>query len=100
MQSGAIPPSTYASSSTNPLGGHEHRSGPAPLPAYHREDVNAIKQQLQDVLGDQGLPYWRACGEFLDGHLRRDEYVGMVTKWLKGNGKSATRGGMTRADPA
>lgn len=57
---------------------------PAELPPYERVDIEAIKQELHVLLGDNGLPYWKALNGFLLGQLRRDELVSMVRKWLKG----------------
>lgn len=36
------------------------------------------------MLGDNGLPYWKALNGFLLAQLRRDELTSMVGKWLKG----------------
>lgn len=91
MQGGSSQASQHASSSSNPLGSSEIRSSPAPLPPNHRRDINAIKQELQDVLGDQGLPYWTALGDYLEYRLRHDEFLGMVKKWLGRDGASAAQ---------
>jgi hypothetical protein len=90
MQGSSSQASQHASSSSNPAGGADHRSGPSPLPPSHRKDINAIKQELQDVLGDQGLPYWTALGDYLAYRLRHDEFLGMVKKWLGRNGASTS----------
>jgi hypothetical protein len=54
------------------------------LPPFQRTDINALKQELHDVLGDRGLPYWRALNGYLLGQIGRDELVSMVNRWLKG----------------
>lgn len=83
------PPGQHASSSTPPpvasqVNG-DRLAPPADLPPYERIDLDAIKQELHDALGENGLPYWKALNGFLLGQLRRDELVGMVHKWLKGS---------------
>ena len=87
------PPNQHASTSTPPSTLHANQingthtneeSKPAELPPYERVDIEAIKQELHDLLGENGLPYWKALNGFLLGQLRRDELVSMVKKWLKG----------------
>lgn len=85
-------PAPMASTSTStppPLNGASGSNGPAlqpqPLPPYERVDIDAIKQELHDVLGDNGLPYWRTLNGYLLGQLSRDELVALVKKWLKGD---------------
>ena len=57
---------------------------PQPLPAFRRLDIHAVKQELHDVLGDDGLPYWKALNGYLLGQVGRDELGMMVKGWLKG----------------
>lgn len=87
------PPNQHASTSTPPSapqglqsnGTHTYGdTKSAELPPYERVDIEAIKQELHGLLGENGLPYWKALNGFLLGQLRRDELVSMVRKWLKG----------------
>ena len=57
---------------------------PQPLPAFRRVDIHAVKQELHDVLGEDGLPYWKALNGYLLGQVGRDELEIMVKGWLKG----------------
>lgn len=92
MTSTFPPPSQHASSSTPPLQlnhlspkpNGETSTPPVELPPYERIDLDVVKQELHDALGENGLPYWKALNGFLLGQLRRDELVGMVRRWLKG----------------
>jgi transcriptional coactivator HFI1/ADA1 len=93
------PPHPHASTSTLPStlpqsqsNGHHvnEDSKPAELPPYERVDIEAIKQELHDLLGENGLPYWKALNGFILGQLRRDELVSMVKKWLKGPHRKST----------
>jgi transcriptional coactivator HFI1/ADA1 len=88
MQASAPPPANaHASSSTGHLGAPYHPTlqRVEPLPSFQRVDINAIKQELHDVLGDRGLPYWKALNGYLLGQIGRDEMISMVTRWLKGS---------------
>ncbi|WWC62418.1 uncharacterized protein I303_105014 [Kwoniella dejecticola CBS 10117] len=60
------------------------RSALKPLP-FERIDTHSIKQQLHDVLGEDGLPYWKALNGYLQGQLGRGELEGMVKSWFKGD---------------
>jgi transcriptional coactivator HFI1/ADA1 len=51
---------------------------------HRRIDVNEIKQQLHDALGEDGLPYWKAVGAYLIGQIAKEELANMVRGWLKG----------------
>ena len=80
--------STRVSTSTNtqstlPASYHPNPR-PRPLPPFHRVDVNAIKQDLHDALGEDGLPYWKALNGYLLGQVGKDELSFMVKGWLKG----------------
>ncbi|WVQ65921.1 uncharacterized protein L199_004099 [Kwoniella botswanensis] len=57
---------------------------PKPIP-FERIDTHSIKQQLHDVLGEDGLPYWKALNGYLLGQLARSELEGMVRGWFKGD---------------
>ncbi|WVW84512.1 hypothetical protein I302_106546 [Kwoniella bestiolae CBS 10118] len=57
---------------------------PKPLP-FERIDTHSIKQQLHDVLGEDGLPYWKALNGYLLGQLAKSELEGMVRGWFKGD---------------
>lgn len=57
---------------------------PQPLPPFQRIDIHPIKQELHDVLGENGLPYWKALNGYLLGQVGREEMAGMVKGWLKG----------------
>ncbi|ORY31420.1 transcriptional regulator of RNA polII, SAGA, subunit-domain-containing protein [Naematelia encephala] len=59
----------------------------APIP-FERMDVHLIKQELHDVLGRDGLPYWKALNGYLLGQVSRDELNYMVQTWLKGENVS------------
>ncbi|KIR54360.1 transcriptional coactivator HFI1/ADA1 [Cryptococcus gattii Ru294] len=48
-----------------------------------RIDIHAIKQELHDVLGEAGLPYWKSLNAYLVGQLGRGELEEMVRGWLK-----------------
>lgn len=50
-----------------------------------RVDIHAIKQELHDVLGEAGLPYWKSLNAYLVGQLGRAELEDMVRGWLKGD---------------
>ncbi|WVF69321.1 hypothetical protein IAT40_004097 [Kwoniella sp. CBS 6097] len=56
---------------------------PRPIP-FERMDTHAIKQELHDVLGEDGLPYWKALNGYLLGQIARDELESMVRSWFKG----------------
>jgi transcriptional coactivator HFI1/ADA1 len=89
MQASVPPPANgHASTSTNPSVANGNHQTPTiraeHLPPFQRTDINALKQELHDVLGDRGLPYWRALNGYLLGQIARDELVSMVTRWLKG----------------
>ncbi|WWC70627.1 uncharacterized protein I206_104578 [Kwoniella pini CBS 10737] len=55
-----------------------------PIP-FERIDTHSIKQQLHDVLGEDGLPYWKALNGYLLGQIGRGELEGMVKSWFKGD---------------
>lgn len=57
---------------------------PHPIFTIQRVDIHAIKQELHDALGEDGLPYWKALNGYLLGQLRREELGVMVTGWFKG----------------
>ncbi|KAL7410953.1 transcriptional regulator of RNA polII, SAGA, subunit-domain-containing protein [Mrakia frigida] len=71
-----------ASTSNAPL----EKSMKTPAP-YVRIDTLKIKQQLHDVLGENGLPYWQALVSFLTGKIGREELDGLVDGWLGGTEK-------------
>ncbi|WVQ96821.1 hypothetical protein IAU59_003928 [Kwoniella sp. CBS 9459] len=56
---------------------------PRPIP-FERMDTHAIKQELHDALGEDGLPYWKALNGYLLGQIARDELESMVRSWFKG----------------
>jgi hypothetical protein len=62
--------------------GQPHR--PRHLPQFQRADIHAIKQELHDVLGENGLPYWKALNGYLLGQIGREEMMSLVGGWLKG----------------
>ncbi|WWC88810.1 uncharacterized protein L201_003723 [Kwoniella dendrophila CBS 6074] len=72
----ALPPQNYNPDSIPKL--------PRPLP-FERIDTHSIKQQLHDVLGEDGLPYWKALNGYLLGQLGRGELESMVRSWFKGD---------------
>ncbi|RXK41652.1 hypothetical protein M231_01152 [Tremella mesenterica] len=47
-------------------------------------DPALIKQELHDVLGVNGLPYWKAMNGYLLGQLGRAEVLDMIRDFLKG----------------
>jgi hypothetical protein len=57
-----------------------------------RVDLGAIKQDLHDALGENGLPYWKALNGYLLGQIGKSEMESMVKGWLKGKGTSFIRG--------
>ncbi|OCF31319.1 hypothetical protein I316_07105 [Kwoniella heveanensis BCC8398] len=56
---------------------------PRPIP-FERMDTHAIKQELHDELGEDGLPYWKALNGYLLGQIGRNELESMVRSWFKG----------------
>jgi len=89
MQASVPPPANgHASTSTNASVANGTYQAPTiraeHLPPFQRTDINALKQELHDVLGDRGLPYWRALNGYLLGQIARDEIVSIVNRWLKG----------------
>lgn len=56
-------------------------TGPIP---FERIDINGIKKELQDALGDDGLRYWKAVSGYLLGQIGRQELGEMVKGWLRG----------------
>lgn len=83
-----LPANGHASTSTTgPIANGIYQPPPLRaehLPPFQRTDINGLKQELHDVLGDRGLPYWKALNGYLLGQLGRDELVAMVHRWLKG----------------
>jgi len=83
-----LPANGHASTSTTgPITNGTYQPPPIRaehLPPFQRTDINGLKQELHDVLGDRGLPYWKALNGYLLGQLGRDELVAMVHRWLKG----------------
>jgi hypothetical protein len=91
----------FASTSTAP-----HKSTPAsyhpnprplPLPPLIRVDTQAIKQELHDALGEDGLAYWKAVNGYLVGQLSRKELEGMMKGWLKADKCEYSLGSSARA---
>jgi transcriptional coactivator HFI1/ADA1 len=79
-------PSTTASTSAHP---HQAISAsyhplprPKPLPPLEPVDTQAVKQELHDALGENGLPYWKAMNGYLLGQVGKGELEGMVRSWL------------------
>lgn len=84
----AIPQPLRVSTSTNtqstlPASYHPNLR-PHPQPAFQRVDIHAIKQELHDALGEDGLPYWKALNGYLLGQVGREEMGVMIKGWLKG----------------
>lgn len=78
--------STQASTSAHP---HQAISAsyhplprPKPLPPLEPVDTQAVKQELHDALGENGLPYWKAMNGYLLGQVGKVELEGMVRRWL------------------
>ena len=66
-------------------------SRPTPKPAnpmvekLFRTDIQAIKQELHDALGEAGLAYWKTLNGYILGQVSRGELEVMVRGWLKGS---------------
>jgi transcriptional coactivator HFI1/ADA1 len=95
MSNSTIPYPIAGPSHLNPASqtnGHASSSHipPSRLPIpFQRADTQAIKQELHDALGENGLAYWKALKGYLLGQLSRGELESMVRRWLKtGKGMS------------
>lgn len=54
-------------------------------PSYYKHsDIDGVKQELHDALGENGLPYWRALRGYLLGQIGRGELEAMIRAWLDG----------------
>jgi hypothetical protein len=56
----------------------------SPVSSWHGRDIDNIKQELHDALGEHGLPYWKALSGYLMGQVGRSELEFMAKGWLKG----------------
>ncbi|OXG33463.1 transcriptional coactivator HFI1/ADA1 [Cryptococcus neoformans Bt120] len=74
-----------ASSSTHMYQNHTLPGRNGIVTSQMRIDIHAIKQELHDVLGEAGLPYWKSLNAYLVGQLGRGELEEMVRGWLKGD---------------
>lgn len=74
-----------ASSSTHMYQNHTLPRRNGIVSSQMRVDIHAIKQELHDVLGEAGLPYWKSLNAYLVGQLGRAELEDMVRGWLKGD---------------
>jgi hypothetical protein len=79
-----------AMSRPNGVNGHSPNSGLSLHPSSLsrppvRADIGRIKQELHDVLGEDGLPYWKALNAYLLGQISRGEMESLVRGWLKGS---------------
>ncbi|WVR06236.1 hypothetical protein IAU60_003266 [Kwoniella sp. DSM 27419] len=74
-------PTPYISYGPSGQLAHVHNHQPIP---FERMDTHAIKQELHDALGEDGLPYWKALNGYLLGQIGRGELEVMVKSWFKG----------------
>ncbi|ORX40222.1 transcriptional regulator of RNA polII, SAGA, subunit-domain-containing protein [Kockovaella imperatae] len=65
------------------------RPPPPPLPPMVEKlfatDIQLIKQELHDALGEAGLAYWKTLNGYLLGQIGKSELEVMVRGWLKGS---------------
>lgn len=87
-QNGSLQSQPHASTSSQPHmttpASYHPLPRPLPLPPLVRVDTQAIKQELHDALGENGLAYWKAVNGYLVGGLSRGELESMIRGWLKG----------------